>query len=316
MDSLTQMTLGAAVGAAVAGKTHGRKAALIGAICGTIPDLDVFIPLGDPVSDFTYHRGLSHSILFFIAATPLIVWILSRIKWFNVTFANRRMHITVFLILLTHGLLDAMTIYGTQLFFPLPVPPAGIGSIFIIDPLYTLPFLGFLVVWLVLKNQKIIYAGIILSTLYLGWSVAAQYHVKNIALSQVESQQILVQPTPFNTLLWRILVIQEDGYKVGYYSLFDNTSDIEFQTFPSDKTLLINKWATARLLWFTKGFYSVNKDSDGNIILSDLRMGLEPDQYVFNFAINQDPPLMIRPNRDVSRLNDVWARIWRDFGKE
>ena len=41
MDSLTQAALGAAVGQAVAGPRVGRRAAVWGALAGTIPDLDV-----------------------------------------------------------------------------------------------------------------------------------------------------------------------------------------------------------------------------------------------------------------------------------
>ena len=63
MDSLTQLTLGAAVGEAVLGRQVGRRAALWGALLGTLPDLDVFLPLGDAVRDFTYHRGPSLSLL-------------------------------------------------------------------------------------------------------------------------------------------------------------------------------------------------------------------------------------------------------------
>ena len=76
---------------------------------------------------------------------------------------------------LTHVLLDAMTIYGTQLFWPLPYEPAGLGSIFIIDPLYTIPFLGIpnLVFWLISPKGQFI-TGLIISTLYLGWSVVVQ----------------------------------------------------------------------------------------------------------------------------------------------
>ena len=44
MDSLTQAALGGAVGYAVLGNKVGRKAALWGAILGTLPDLDVFYP--------------------------------------------------------------------------------------------------------------------------------------------------------------------------------------------------------------------------------------------------------------------------------
>ncbi|MCB1809635.1 MAG: metal-dependent hydrolase, partial [Candidatus Competibacteraceae bacterium] len=70
MDSLTQVTLGAAVGTAVLGRRIGYRAALWGGICGTLPDLDVFVPFGDPVADFTYHRSFSHSLLVLTALTP------------------------------------------------------------------------------------------------------------------------------------------------------------------------------------------------------------------------------------------------------
>ena len=62
MDSLTQIALGAAVGTAVLGRKVGPRAALWGAVCGTLPDLDVLLPYGDPVRDFTFHRAESHSI--------------------------------------------------------------------------------------------------------------------------------------------------------------------------------------------------------------------------------------------------------------
>ena len=310
MDSLTQITLGAAVGAAVFGKTHGRKAALIGAICGTIPDLDVFVPLGDPVSDFTYHRSVTHSLLFCVLATPLFVWLFSKIKWFGIDFKDRRAHVAIFLVFLTHILLDAMTIYGTQLFWPLPSSPVGMGAIFIIDPLYTLPFLFFLIWFLINRSHRAIMVGIVISTLYLGWTVAIQHHVKNITRLQTEGA-ILVQPTPFNTILWRILVMHDDGYKVGYYSLFDQSQNIEFEYFQSDPSILPDTGSVDRLKWFTKGFYAVSKEG-GNIIFSDLRMGMEPDQYVFRFIVNKTPVTNAPEQRDMSRLGTLWGRMFRD----
>ncbi len=43
-------------------REHRRKALLVGAMLGTLPDLDVFIDFGDAVRNFTYHRGFSHSL--------------------------------------------------------------------------------------------------------------------------------------------------------------------------------------------------------------------------------------------------------------
>jgi len=311
MDSLTQMTLGAAVGVAVMGKRHGRKAALIGAIGGTVPDLDVFIPMGDPVSDFTYHRGFTHSILFCLLMTPILGWLFSKIKWFDVV-RDKRTHLGIFLILFTHILLDAMTIYGTQIFWPLPVAPVGVGSVFIIDPIYTLPLLGFVIWFLVNKSQRAIAYGLIISTTYLGWSVAIQNCVHNMASAQVESDKILVQPTPFNTILWRVLAVEDGAYKVGYYSLFDDATNIEFETFENDQKLLPDNWATNRLKWFTKGFYGVRTEGEG-VVMSDLRMGLEPTDYVFQFVVNVEPNQRFSKPRNMGRLSTIWERMLRDF---
>ncbi|MBC7183273.1 MAG: metal-dependent hydrolase, partial [Marinobacter sp.] len=43
MDSITQAALGATLAGTVAGKTLGRPVLLIGAVLGTLPDLDVVI---------------------------------------------------------------------------------------------------------------------------------------------------------------------------------------------------------------------------------------------------------------------------------
>ena len=45
------------------------------------------------------------------------------------------------LALVTHPLLDAFTVYGTQLLWPLPMRPVMWSSVFIIDPLYTFSLL-------------------------------------------------------------------------------------------------------------------------------------------------------------------------------
>ncbi len=311
MDSLSQIVLGASVASAIIGKSHGRKAALIGAICGTIPDLDVFIPLGDDVSNFTYHRGFSHSLLFCVLFAPIFVFALSKIKWFQICFGDLKAHLAVFLALFTHALLDAMTIYGTQIFWPSSMSPIGVGSVFIIDPLYTIPFLVCLVWFLCNKSIKPVVFGLIISTSYLLWSYAAQTYVYNIAKDQVAGQ-MLVQPTAFNTILWRVVSVEDDQYHVGYYSIFDKNKEIEFQTFENLKNDLLDTSSVNRLKWFTKGMYAVRREGD-SLILSDIRMGLEPNQYVFQFDVSVEPAVKFQVKRDMNRLNDILQRMFRDF---
>ncbi len=80
MDSLTQITLGAAVGEMVLGRKVGNRAMLWGAIGGTIPDLDVFANLStDPIGALAFHRSISHSMTFAVLAPVALGWLVWRL---------------------------------------------------------------------------------------------------------------------------------------------------------------------------------------------------------------------------------------------
>lgn len=69
MDSITQITLGAAVGEVVLGKKAGNRAMLWGAIAGTVPDLDVMSNMvADELSALAFHRAITHSVTFSVLA--------------------------------------------------------------------------------------------------------------------------------------------------------------------------------------------------------------------------------------------------------
>lgn len=148
MDSLSQIVLGASVQGAILGKYQGRKAYLYGAMLGTLPDLDVFIHYGDPISNMTYHRGFSHSLIVLTAVGLAGAWIISRYhQWRDMPlpYSTKRLALAMTLALTTHPILDSFTVYGTQLLWPLQeslaLTPFSIASVFIIDPLYTIPLL-------------------------------------------------------------------------------------------------------------------------------------------------------------------------------
>ena len=86
---------------------------------------------------------------------------------------------------LTHPLLDAFTVYGTQLFWPLPWRPVMWASLFIVDPVYTIPLLtACLVAWCLRSRSSATWwllGGLGLSTGYLGWSLVAKAIVERDA---------------------------------------------------------------------------------------------------------------------------------------
>ena len=89
MDSLTQIILGASVAEAALGKKIGNKAILLGAIAGTIPDLDIVTRFfTDDLTASTMHRGFSHSLIFPFITAPILAWLLKKIysSYSNVSF--------------------------------------------------------------------------------------------------------------------------------------------------------------------------------------------------------------------------------------
>jgi inner membrane protein len=320
MDTVTQFTLGAAVGVAVLGRrTALWKAALWGGVCGTLPDLDVVIDHGDPVSNMTLHRGESHALFWLTLAAPLVAALIARVQRADgVTY--KRWWLMVWLALVTHPLLDAMTVYGTQLGLPFTNFPYAVGSIFIIDPLYTLPLLIGLGFALARQRPGDNAAGLALSSAYLAWSVLAQQHVTAIASQQARAQgirieRVLVTPAPFTTLLWRIVIVSPDGhYYEGFSALLDDAqTPLAFDRYPRGNDLLAalrDHPPVARMERFARGFIKLERERDGDagerIVLSDLRMGLEPT-YTFAFIVarTQSPTLLPVTPTSVGRRPDV-----------
>jgi inner membrane protein len=140
MDSLTHLFVGGAIAAAIAPAGHRRAALLAGAALDSLPDLDV-LPLllsDDPVVRMTWHRAATHSV-FVLPLVATLLWWLFRLRGKRVAEAPVRWFWIFQCTLLAHPLLDAFTVYGTQLWWPLPLSPTMWSSLFIIDPMLTLP---------------------------------------------------------------------------------------------------------------------------------------------------------------------------------
>ncbi|MEM6460417.1 MAG: metal-dependent hydrolase [Pseudomonadota bacterium] len=307
MDSLTQFTLGAAISALCLGKKLGpRKAALLGGVLGTVPDLDVLLPFDNPVDSFVLHRGWTHSVFVHAVAAPVVGELLVRLIA-SLRDYRARVWLTVFLCFSTHAAIDAMTVYGTRIFWPFYTEPVGVGSVFIIDPLYTLPLL-IVVIWALTKKNWSsrlnggLVAALIFSTAYMGLSVFLQQNAESraraiFADAGVDVRNVLAIAGPLNTVVWKVISKEEDRYHNLYLSLFDDNDDkARLYTHPirADLTACLEGVdAFEKVRWFSRGFFRTIVQ-DGKIIVSDLRMGLTP-AYVFQFAVAEYNAGTVRP---------------------
>lgn len=341
MDSLTQIVLGASLCAAIAPAKNRRAALLAGAALGTLPDLDTF-PLmlltDNPVSLMTLHRGLTHSLLVLPLIGWLVWWICKR-RGHRVRQSPQRWFWAIQATLITHPLLDAFTVYGTQLWWPFTPHPAMWSSLFIIDPLYTIWLLLGCLVALAAGARRIaqqaLVAGLVLSTCYIGWSLAAKSMAdraarETLAAMGYANAPYFSVPTAFNTFLWRGVALTEDGFLEGERSVLADKGPMQFRHYPSDTVALeavSNDPDAARLLWFSSGFQKTavhNKSSQAGqiLVLSDLRMGAEPEFY-FSFAVAErdvpdapwqpiEPQRMVNTPRSLWSLSRIWQRIWQE----
>lgn len=334
---------------------HRRAAWLAGAALGTLPDLDAPLIAAlteDPVLRMTLHRGASHS-LFVLPLLAWGIWWLFRRRGGRVAQAPRAWLWAIMLALVTHPLLDAFTVYGTQLLWPLPAHPAMWSSVFIIDPLYTVPLLLASMAVLLrpqaaLARQAVV-AALALSTAYLGWSLAAKAAVDRAASAALAPLGLadaprFSTPMPLNTVLWRVVVMTPQGYWVGDRSVLADRGPMRFAPHASalaDAQAVAALPAVRQLSWFNRGFMRAqvqDAPADGAqaalpvprqwLVLSDLRMGMEP-HYNFNFAVAQrtaggawqplQPPVQLGPGPGSAfsregmgaALRQMWQRMWR-----
>lgn len=326
MDSLSQLALGAAVGVAVMGRrTAVWKAALWGGVAGTLPDLDVFIDHGDDLANMLRHRGETHSLFYLSLFSPLLAAIIWRIHGRCDFF---RWWWALWLALITHALLDACTVYGTRLGLPFSDHAFGSGSLFIIDPLYTLPLLLGLAIALRRGGHAGLRANLLglgLSTLYIGWSLFAQAQVSQLARQSLPpgvraDAPLLVTPTAFNTVLWRVLVHDGERYHEGFRSLLDRSPQIRFRTHDAGRAWrerLPADSPAAGLEKFANGFVKYARQGE-LLSITDLRMGQEPN-YFFSFQLARQASdgrwQSLSPQRQGSRgdmaatLRWTWQRL-------
>ncbi|WP_018994802.1 metal-dependent hydrolase [Thioalkalivibrio sp. ALJ2] len=300
MDPITHASLGAVIGGLTLGSRLGRKAVVLGAGVALLPDLDAFIAYGDAVSEFIHHRGFTHSWLVQLLVATGVAGLLAKVP------ATReigfgRWWLFFFLIWATHSLNDLLTTYGTQVLWPLPVGPLSTGSIFVIDPFYTLPLLVAAIGALFYRfAPRLLVAGLVLSTVYAGSGLALKAWIDHriqpvLAAMELEEQPRMVQPTPFNLLLWRVTVINGDEFLDAWVGIFDDPIRPDFERFergdPELREAALALDDGQRLQWFSGDFLRFHRAArdagPDRLVVTDIRLGV-PGFFPFGFEIAEE----------------------------
>jgi inner membrane protein len=318
MDSITHIALGACLGEAMMHKSLGKKALILGAMAQSFPDLDIIGSLFlSPGKDLLAHRGFSHSLLFALLAGLLFSFVC--LRWYRARqISFLKLFIFFFLQLSIHDLLDTCNSYGTGLLEPFTHQRFSINLLYVADPIFSIWLvIAALVLFISKKSNpnriKWVLAGVLPSIVYLCFAAFDKLTIrpqveKSLQASHINYADYFSTPTPFNSLLWYIVVASDTGYFIGYRSVFDKRGElIPFAYFPRNERILRSVDIgpeTENLIRFADGYYTI-EEWNGTIVFNVLRFGqilgwqYPRGHFVFHYFLNPmtDNSLVVQRGR-------------------
>ena len=312
MDPVSQAALGAVVGQVAGHRRLGYRAAVIGALAGAAPDLDVLFSLGgDYFDQLVLHRGFTHSLLFAPLFGPLLGWLVWHIERARGMAAHddpgrlRAWMIVIALALLSHPLLDVLTPYGTQLLQPFSDARFAINAMPIVDPVYTV-LLG-AGLWLAARGLRrharaVAATTLIVSSGYLalGWvlnEAAEREATRQLAAAGISDAQVAAFPTILQVHYRRVVARTPQEDYIGYLSMWE-PCPIDWKSRPGYRGSELERFRATRegriFEWFTMGWIRFQRlpDAQGPLLRAvDLRYGFteDPDHSLFNVLARIDP---------------------------
>ena len=311
MDPITQGTVGAAFAQSTANKNNILRIGVIGFLAGLAPDLDVLIRSStDPILFLEYHRQFSHS-LFFIPFGSLIVALLI-FPLVKKSMSLKTVYIASFLGYATHGLLDACTSYGTQLFWPFSNERVTWNNISIVDPLFTIPIL--ILVGTAIKTRKRLFSFFAIgwAAFYLSLGFVQYERALSAANELAESrghnaERLTLKPSFGNLILWKSIYQHEQNFYVDAIRTVQSSSvclgeSIKIFNYQQHLPGLDKESQQAedveRFRWFSQDYLGF--DDEKNLV-TDVRYSMLPNQIEPMWG------LVIDDQRDINEHAIWWT---------
>lgn len=328
MDPLSQATIGAVAAQSTITRQDLARIGLIGALAGMAPDLDVLIQSStDPLLQLEYHRQFTHSLVFI----PIGAIVCAVAFW---PFVRRHMSFkavwfTALVGYATHGLLDACTTYGTLLLWPFSDARIAWNTISVVDPLFTLPLLGFAITAAVRKSQLIGRLGMAWVAFYL--SIGVIQEERALAAGEALAAQrghapaiVSAKPSFGNLLLWKTVYEYGDQFWVDAVRAGGSVTIIEGEHVERLNLTAAFPWLDAksqqardveRFRWFSNDYLAIDRDDPSLIV--DMRYSHLPNEIQGLWGIRLNPDASVdehvtwiaRRSAGSERFEQLWAML-------
>ena len=314
MDILSQAVVGSCASQSLT-QTQQKYAFIVGAVSAVLPDLDVFIRSEtDPLLFLEYHRQFTHSLLFVpilvLLSTSIFYVILKKKLYF------KQIYLFSLFSVLTHGLLDTCTSYGTQLLWPFSDERLSWNIISIIDPLFTIPILIGTSLGVYYKTALYSRISLLFLLIYLSFGVVQHNRAEKVIYklaeeSKHEVERFIVKPSFGNQILWKGLYQSGDYYYVNAIKLGTDTQifkgdsikvlDLE-REFPWLKSTDQHYKDIERFRIFSNDYLAVDPKDPYTII--DVRYSFLPNKIRLMWGIRLHPPNSKQPHEHVRYVVD------------
>jgi len=264
------------------------------------PDLDVLIRSGtDPLLALELHRHFTHSLAFIPLGALICAGLLYPLCKRKLTF--RTCYGFSLLGYASHGLLDACTSYGTVLFWPFSSERIAWDLISVVDPLFTIPLIGF--VCLGASKGRPVFAaiGIGWCLCYLGLGLVQRERAvavaANLAAARGHDPEVIeAKPSFGNLLLWKTIYVDRGR---GYVDAV--RTGVQPRVFAGEDRLILDvrrdfpwlspdsmQWRDIeRFRRFTDGYLMLDPEVPNRVI--DSRYSLVPNRADGFWGIELDP---------------------------
>ncbi len=313
MDPITQGVIGATAAIAIAPKEHSRKAAVLGALGGMAPDLDVLIRSSvDPLLFLEFHRQFTHALVFIPiggAIVGMVLFALLQRRW-ALPLSRFILYCTAGYA--THALLDSCTTYGTMLYWPFSDVRIAWNTISVIDPLYTLPLLALIITAALKHRPRLAHIAAVWALAYPTLGLVQRDRAVEAGWELAESRghqpiKLEAKPSMGNILLWKIVYEIEDDYFVdavragSELTLYPGSSIAKLELardFPWLEPDTQQALDVERFRWFSNGYLAADPKHPNRVI--DIRYSMLPNEATGLWSIGLSP--LAKPDQHVSYL--------------
>lgn len=279
-----------------------KRALFYGALAQSVPDVDfvtAFFLHG--AENVVAHRGLTHSVLFGLAATVFLTWLVKDVIH-KTPLPLKNVFLLFAVNIFVHLFIDSLNAYGVALLMPFDDHRYTLNVLYVADPFFSVaPFVAFLFLIFLNKSHRRrvawIQTGILVSALYLCLATInkqlVNQEIRESLAQQKKPLPFFTTPSPFNSLLWFVVAKDSAGYYTAYRSVFDK-GPTAFTYFPRREQIAdtIKNQKDLRLLKkFAQGYYTIEQWGD-TTVFNVLRFGQvvgwhnPREHFAFHYYLN------------------------------